>query len=51
MLKESDDDGYEPLSFVLPKKRKSRAKKRPARKWYNEKNRATTPATVPTIVL
>ena len=37
MLRESDEDGFEPASFVLPKKRKSRAKKRPARKWYNEK--------------
>ncbi|KAE8781607.1 hypothetical protein D1007_45132 [Hordeum vulgare] len=36
-LKEARDDGFEPLSFVLSKKRKSRAKKRPARKWYNEK--------------
>lgn len=40
MLKEADDDGYEPLSFVLPKKRKSRAKQRPPRKWYNEKMEA-----------
>ena len=37
LLRESDDDGFEPSSFVLPKKRKSGAKKRPARKWYNEK--------------
>ncbi|KAE8816068.1 hypothetical protein D1007_06389 [Hordeum vulgare] len=37
LLKDSDDDGFEPLSFVPPKKRKSRSKKRPARKWYNEK--------------
>ncbi|KAE8814794.1 hypothetical protein D1007_07794 [Hordeum vulgare] len=37
LLKESDDDGFEPLSFVPPKKRKSREKKRPPRKWYNEK--------------
>ena len=37
LLRESDDDGFQPLSFVLQKKRKSRAKKRPARKWYNEK--------------
>ena len=40
LLKEADDDGYEPLSFVLPKKRKSRAKQRPPRKWYNEKMEA-----------
>ncbi|KAE8800009.1 hypothetical protein D1007_24483 [Hordeum vulgare] len=37
LLKDSDDDGFEPLSFVPPKKRKSREKKRPARKWFNEK--------------
>ena len=37
LLRESDDDGFDPLSFVLPNKRKSRANKRPARKWYNEK--------------
>ncbi|KAE8809121.1 hypothetical protein D1007_14299 [Hordeum vulgare] len=37
LLKEADDDGFEPLSFVLPKKRKSRAYQRPPRKWYNEK--------------
>ena len=40
LLKEADDDGFEPLSFVLPKKRKSRAKQRPPRKWYNEKMEA-----------
>ncbi|KAE8785608.1 hypothetical protein D1007_40681 [Hordeum vulgare] len=34
LLKESDDDGFEPLSFVMPKKRKSREKKCPARKWH-----------------
>ncbi|KAE8791304.1 hypothetical protein D1007_34298 [Hordeum vulgare] len=28
LLKESDDDGFKPLSFVLPKQRNSRAKKR-----------------------
>jgi hypothetical protein len=33
----SDDDGFEPLSMILPKGRKSRAKKRPERKWYDEK--------------
>ncbi|KAE8775421.1 wd repeat-containing protein 43 [Hordeum vulgare] len=37
LLKEADDDGFEPLSFLLPKKRKSGAKQRPPRKWYNEK--------------
>ncbi|XP_044454122.1 uncharacterized protein [Triticum aestivum] len=36
LLKDSEDDGFEPLAFVLPQKRKSRAKKRPARVWYNE---------------
>lgn len=35
-LKESDDDGFEPASFVPPKGRKSRAKKLPPRKWYDE---------------
>ena len=40
LLKEADDDGYEPLSFMLQKKRKSRAKQRPPRKWYNEKMEA-----------
>ena len=39
-MKEADDDGFEPLSFVLPKKRKSREKQRPPRKWYNEKMEA-----------
>lgn len=37
LLLDSEDDGFEPLAFVLPKGRKSRAKKRPPRKWYNEK--------------
>ncbi|KAE8799011.1 hypothetical protein D1007_25632 [Hordeum vulgare] len=37
LFKGADDDGFEPLSFVLPKKRKSRAKQRPPRKWYKEK--------------
>ncbi|KAE8767755.1 hypothetical protein D1007_60860 [Hordeum vulgare] len=32
LLKEADDAGFEPLSFVLPKKRKSGAKQRPPRK-------------------
>ena len=36
-LKESDDDGFEPLSFVLPKRGKSRAKKRPPRIWYDDR--------------
>ncbi|KAE8771034.1 hypothetical protein D1007_57126 [Hordeum vulgare] len=31
LLKEADDDGFEPLSFVVPKKRKSRAKQRPSK--------------------
>ncbi|KAE8819801.1 hypothetical protein D1007_02475 [Hordeum vulgare] len=35
LLKVGNDDGFEPLSFVLPKKRKSRAKQRPPRKWSN----------------
>ncbi|KAE8803257.1 hypothetical protein D1007_20837 [Hordeum vulgare] len=36
LLFEDDDDGHEPPSFVLPKGRKSRAKKRKARIWYND---------------
>jgi hypothetical protein len=36
LLKDSEDDGYQPLAFVLPQKRKSRAKKRPHRVYYNE---------------
>ena len=36
-LFEDEDDGHEPLSFVLPKGRKSRAKKRKPRIWYNDK--------------
>lgn len=36
-LEDSDDDGFEPLSMVPPKGRKSRAKKRPERMWYDER--------------
>ncbi|CAM0874786.1 unnamed protein product [Alopecurus aequalis] len=35
-LKEEDDDGFEPVSFVQPKGRKSRAKKAKERVWYDE---------------
>ena len=35
-LKQEDDDGFEPISFVLPKGRKSRAKKAKERVWYDE---------------
>jgi hypothetical protein len=35
-LAEEDDDGFEPLPFVLPKGRKSRAKKQMERIWYDE---------------
>ena len=31
-----EDDGFEPLPFVLPKERKSRAKKQTKRVWYDE---------------
>ncbi|KAE8785684.1 hypothetical protein D1007_40589 [Hordeum vulgare] len=37
LLFENEDDGHEPPSFVLPKGRKSRAKKRKPRIWYNDK--------------
>ena len=36
LLKDSEDDRFQPLAFVLPERRKSRAKKRPPRVWYNE---------------
>jgi hypothetical protein len=36
-LDEEDDDGFQPLSMVPPKGRKSRRKKIPERKWYDEK--------------
>ena len=36
-LPDHDDDGFEPLSMVAPKKRKSRAKKRPPRVWYDDR--------------
>ena len=36
-LKEEDDDGFQPLSWVLPKRGKSRAKKMPPRNWYDER--------------
>jgi hypothetical protein len=36
-LRDSDDDGFEPISMVPPKGRKSRAKKQPERKWYDER--------------
>ena len=35
-LGEEEDDGFEPLPFVLPNGRKSRAKKQPKRVWYDE---------------
>ena len=43
LLKDSGDDGFEQLAFVLPQKRKSRAKKRPLeygtmRIWSNHTN-------------
>ncbi|KAE8812796.1 hypothetical protein D1007_10124 [Hordeum vulgare] len=37
LLFEDDDDGHDPPSFVLPKGRKSRAKKRKPRIWYNDR--------------
>ncbi|KAE8811690.1 hypothetical protein D1007_11481 [Hordeum vulgare] len=37
LLFEDEDDGHEPPSFVLPKGRKSGAKKRKPRIWYNDK--------------
>ncbi|KAE8809759.1 hypothetical protein D1007_13653 [Hordeum vulgare] len=37
LLFEDEDDGHEPPSLVLPKGRKSRAKKRKPRMWYNDK--------------
>jgi hypothetical protein len=36
-LEFSDDDGYQPLVMQPPKGRKSRAKKREERKWYDER--------------
>ncbi|KAE8782356.1 hypothetical protein D1007_44274 [Hordeum vulgare] len=36
-LFEEEDDGHESPSFVLPKGRKSKAKKRKPRSWYNDK--------------
>ncbi|KAM0891124.1 hypothetical protein ACQ4PT_026581 [Festuca glaucescens] len=36
-LPEDDDDGFQPLSMILPKGRKSRAKRRPPRVWYDER--------------
>ena len=35
-LGEEEDDGLEPLPFVLPNGRKSRANKQPKRVWYDE---------------
>jgi len=35
-LGQEDDDGFEPLPFVLPNGRKSRAKKQTERVWYDE---------------
>ena len=35
-LKPEEDDGFEPLPFVPPNGRKSRAKKQPERVWYDE---------------
>jgi hypothetical protein len=37
LLDESDDDMFQPLCMVPPKGRKSRAKKMPLRKWYDER--------------
>ena len=36
-LPDHDDDCFEPLSMVAPKGRKSRAKKRPPRVWYDDR--------------
>jgi hypothetical protein len=36
-LEFSDDDGYQPLVMLPPKGRKSRAKKRAERNWYDER--------------
>ena len=36
-LKEEDDDGFQPLFWVVPKRGKSRAKKMPPRNWYDER--------------
>ena len=36
-LMDSEDDGHEPLQFVLKKSKKSRAQKRKPRIWFNEK--------------
>ena len=36
-LKEEDDDGFQPLAFVLPPGRKSRSKKQKERVWYDDK--------------
>ena len=36
-LMDSEDDGHEPLQFVLKKNKKSRAQKRKPRIWFNEK--------------
>ncbi|KAE8801468.1 WD repeat-containing protein 43 [Hordeum vulgare] len=33
---EGDDDGNEPMSFVIPSGRRSRTKKRPPKVWYDE---------------
>jgi hypothetical protein len=35
-LSEEADDGHEPLPFMQPKGRNSRAKKQPERTWYDE---------------
>ncbi|XP_047058028.1 uncharacterized protein LOC124664589 [Lolium rigidum] len=36
-LKDEDDDYFQPITMVAPKGRKSRRKKIPPRKWYDEK--------------
>ncbi|CAM0877022.1 unnamed protein product [Alopecurus aequalis] len=36
LIKSEDDDHFQPLAFILPKKRKSRAKKAKPRVWYDE---------------
>jgi hypothetical protein len=35
-IKQEDDDGFEPLHFMLPSGRKSRAKRPVERVWYDE---------------
>lgn len=35
-LNEADDDGNAPMSFIIPSRRRSRAKKPQPRVWYDE---------------